>query len=226
MKNRTGNEIWGVIFILLGLVVGLNAFNLLDFSLFFAGWWTLFIIVPCLVAMFQEGIKVSNTIGLIIGLLLFTAERDILSWGIIAKLIWPIVFVWIGCGILFRDRITEASAKKIREVNKEGVVKYSAVFAGQEINFPNEIFKGAVLNAVFGGVQLNLKNAIIDNDTVIDATSIFGGVELIVPSNVNVKVSCTPIFGGVDNKVVSTQGENVHTIYVNGVCTFGGIEIK
>lgn len=226
MRNKIGNEIWGVIFILIGLVVGLNAFNLIDFSLFFTGWWTLFIIVPCLIAMIQDGIRVSNTIGLTIGLLLFLAERDILSWGIISNLIWPIVLVWIGLGILFRDRLVEVNSKKIREINKDGAVKYSALFAGQEISFPNEVFKGAVLSAVFGGVELNLKNAIIENDTVIDATAIFGGVDIIVPANVNVKVSCTPIFGGVDNKAVSTQGENVHTIFVNGVCTFGGIEIK
>ncbi len=54
--------------------------------------------------------------------------------------------------------------------------------------------------AVFGGVDLNLKDARIYHDVVINVTSVFGGGEILVPPNVKVKVSSLPIFGGVSNR--------------------------
>ncbi len=82
------------------------------------------------------------------------------------------------------------------------------------------------MNAIFGGVELDLREAIIEEDIVINATVAFGGIDISVPGNVNVKVSNIPIFGGVSNKAGRTYNESLPTIYVNSTCMFGGIDIK
>ncbi|MGN0383208.1 MAG: LiaF domain-containing protein, partial [Eubacterium sp.] len=82
------------------------------------------------------------------------------------------------------------------------------------------------LTAIFGGVKCDLRNAIIDSDVVINTSSTFGGIEIYVPSNVKVKIKSTPIFGGVSNKANTKTDENSHTIYINGIVVFGGVEIK
>ena len=82
------------------------------------------------------------------------------------------------------------------------------------------------INAIFGGVKLDLKNAIIDQDVVINASAIFGGIDIYVPKNVKVKTKSVPIFGGVNNKANISTDEKSHTIYINGTAVFGGIEIK
>ena len=70
-------------------------------------------------------------------------------------------------------------------------------------------------------------SAIIENDVVINVSSIFGGTEIYIPDNVKVKIRSTSIFGGVDEKKVnSIEGKEVHTIYINATCIFGGVEIK
>ena len=46
--------IWGIIFIIIGLVLGVNALGIAKIDIFFDGWWTLFIIIPCLVGLFKE----------------------------------------------------------------------------------------------------------------------------------------------------------------------------
>ena len=61
---------------------------------------------------------------------------------------------------------------------------------------------------------------------VINASSIFGGIDILAPSNVKVKTKSTSIFGGVENKSNTNGEENTHTIYVNGTAIFGGVEIK
>ena len=52
----------------------------------------------------------------------------------------------------------------------------------------------------------------------------FGGIDILVPENVNVKLNSSCIFGGVSNK--ASVYENAPTIYINGVCLFGGVDIK
>ena len=72
----------------------------------------------------------------------------------------------------------------------------------------------------------DLRNAIIDSDVVINASSTFGGIEIYVPSNVKIKIKSMPIFGGVENKAKTKVDENSYTIYINGTAVFGGVEIK
>jgi hypothetical protein len=99
-----------------------------------------------------------------------------------------------------------------------------AVFTGCDVKYDNEVFEGAELTAVFGGVECDLKNAIIEKDCAIEMSAIFGGIDIIVPEGVNVKVGSTCIFGGVSNK--TSVHKDAPTIYVSGTCMFGGIEIK
>ena len=113
----------------------------------------------------------------------------------------------------------------IKELNKNEKEEYYATFSGQKLNFSGEDFKGASLNAIFGGIDLDLRNVNITQDQVVNATTVFGGIDILVPNNVNVKVKSNSLFGGVDNKV-KTYNENLPTIYVKGFCLFGGVEIK
>jgi predicted membrane protein len=89
-------------------------------------------------------------------------------------------------------------------------------------------FKGGKVNAVFGGVDVNLTQADFSGTIVIEADCVFGGVEIVVPSNWNVKVDMNTIFGGVeDNRPVEMMSNNPDKILIiKGSCVFGGVEIK
>ena len=69
-----------------------------------------------------------------------------------------------------------------------------------------------------------MRHAVIEKDCAIRAFAIFGGVDLLVPENVNVKVDSISIFGGTDNK--SQSNPEAPTLYVNTTCMFGGVDIK
>ena len=114
----------------------------------------------------------------------------------------------------------------MNEENKNNLESYAATFSEQNIVKQNEEFNGANLDAVFGGVKLDLQKATINQDIVINASAIFGGITILVPSNINVKVKSTPIFGGVSNKVLNNNAENIKTIYINAFSMFGGVDIK
>ena len=46
MKNLK-RIIFGIILVVAGTIFALNALEITDIDIFFEGWWTLFIIVPC-----------------------------------------------------------------------------------------------------------------------------------------------------------------------------------
>lgn len=224
MKNK-GNLIWGVILIVLGLIIGFNSLGIANINIFFDGWWTLFIIIPSLADIIKRPSKRESYVWLAVGIVLLLCAQGILSFKIIGKLIFPAILVGIGLSILLKDKVGAKIKEKIKTLNEEGLEEYYATFSGQEINLKGEEFKGASLNAICGGIDLNLKEAQIQKDTLINITSVFGGVDIKVPSNVNVKVKSTSIFGGVDNKV-KKYTENLPTIYVKAFCLFGGADIK
>ena len=88
---------WGVTLIVIGIGFLGEFLVFWEFEIFFYGWWTLFIIIPCLVNMFESGIKRSNTIGVTVGGLLLLS-----SWQIIKEdLVIPILLVVIGMTLLF-----------------------------------------------------------------------------------------------------------------------------
>ena len=199
-----------------------------DINIFFDGWWTLFIIIPCFIGLFKENEKTGNFIGLLIGVALLLACQNIIDFHLIWKLAFPTILVIIGVSLIFKDTIGGKVNSEIRKLNEKrnGENGYCATFAGQNVNFDGQNFTGADLTAVFGGIKCDLRNAIIDSDVVINASSTFGGIEIYVPSNVKIKIKSIPIFGGVSNKANTKIDENSHTIYINGTAVFGGVEIK
>lgn len=220
MKNCK-NIILGIILIVVGVWFGLYATGVVKVNLLFDGWWTLFIIVPSFLGLFDGDGRTGSLIGLFVGVLLLLSCQDVLNFDIVLKLIVPCVLIVTGLSFIFKGKI---KTKNIENVKTVGGTNYNATFSGQNLDFSKEEFTGTKLDAVFGGIKCDLRNAIINDDVVIEASAIFGGITIIVPKDVNVKITSTSIFGGVDGK--SKMDKPGKTIYVNATCLFGGVEVK
>ena len=226
MKKKISSILWGSLFVLAGVLVALNVLGVLEFDLFFDGWWTVFIIVPCLVGLFTEKDKMGNLIGLAVGVCLLLGCLDVLSFALLWKLVAPIAIVAVGLKILLGGFKKDKTCQKF-EVLEEGerkITQGNAVFSGCELDLNGQPFEGARLVAVFGGVECDLRNAVIEKDCVIKAVAVFGGVDILLPKNVNVKVNSNCFFGGVENEIPAIRGEP--TVYIEAFCVFGGAEIK
>lgn len=222
-KDKLWPIFWGVFFIVIGLGYGGDAIGLWNFNIFFRGWWTLFIIVPSLIGLIQKGYNTGDLIGLIIGVLLLLSSTDIIDLSVIGRLIVPLILVLIGLGIIFNDVLKKKINKDISykgEANEE----YS-IFASNRQNVQGE-YVGSSVNAIFGAYTLDLRDATINQDIVIRATAIFGGVTIYVPEGVVVQTSTVPIFGGVTNKARVYNEANSPTILIKSTCMFGGVDIK
>ena len=227
MKKLNG-ILWGAALIALGVIWVLNSINVININLFFDGWWTLFIIVPCAIGLVTDRDKFGNLAGLCLGIILLLCCRGILKFSYIWKLFIPLIIVLIGIKIIVSNVICRNYSDTVKRIKSENNLNKSgtAVFSGSQLNFTGEKFSYTALAAVFGGVQCDLRNAVIEDDCVIDAKAIFGGREIYVPKNLNVKVCSSSVFGGASDDTGRKPQENCHTLYVNATAVFGGVEIS
>ena len=225
--KKTKNIILGIGIIIIGLVLAGNAVDLFDINLFFDGWWTLFIIVPCLYGIFSGDDKKGNIIGLIIGMMLLLACQGVFDFDMVWKLLLPTIIIAIGVSIVLKNTFDKDIKEEIDKLNKK-IDKdngYCSTFSSQNVKVEDE-FTGTNLNAIFGGVDYNLRTAKIKKDAVINATCVFGGIDIHVPNDVIVKVKSNSIFGGVSCKKDTIDKKDAKIIYVNATCIFGGVDIK
>ncbi len=225
MKN-TSKVLWGLLLICLGIIIGINSLGLANIDIFFEGWWTLFIIIPCFIGLFNSSeSKVGNIIGLCIGVALLLAARNIISFEIIAKLFFPFILIAIGLSLIFRNCWKKVITEKVNTSKKNGLETIVATFSEQKLEKDGEVFEGLNLDVVFGSIVLDLTNAKLKEENVITASAIFGGITILVPKDVAVKVKPTSIFGGVSNNVPKAKDEK-KVIYIESFALFGGIDIK
>lgn len=224
--KKTSNILWGLIFIALGIIWGVNALGIANINIFFEGWWTLFIIVPSLLEIIKKPKDTGNYIFLLLGIVLLLAARDIISFSVILRLIFPVTFVLIGLSIMFKGNQNNKVGEKIQAIDTDGSELYIATFSESRVKLQADEFKNSKAEAVFGSVYMDISNCQITEDRVIKATAIFGSVDVKVPQDVNVKVKSTGIFGETSNRTKNTNTEGKPTIYIDSLALFGGVEIE
>lgn len=206
----------GLSIIILGVLIGLNAIDLVNFSKFFNGWWTLFIIIPSISYLITSKDKAASIIFLLIGILLFLACRGLIDFSIVLKLILPVVLIGVGFHFIYSYYLHN---KKDRDNNEIG-----SVFSSDNIKVTKK-YNGGYINSIFGVLTFDLTEADISKDIVIENTSIFGKTKIILPKDVNVIVRNVNIFGKTTNNREKHSKKNTDTAFINTKNIFGGVDI-
>ena len=204
--KKVENTVIGLILIIIGVIIGLNAFHITNIDLFFDGWWTLFIIVPCFFGLFKDQDKTGNIIGLIVGIYLLLYCQGLINFQFAWKLVVPVIFVLIGLKMIFKDTFNKKKPH-------------------QNI-YDNQLYTGGNYDVTFNGLILDLSKAYLNEETNITISTLFGGVDLYLPDDVNIQIQSSNFLGGVDLHKRENKIENTKVIYLNARCIFGGINIK
>ena len=81
--------------------------------------------------------------------------------------------------------------------------------------------------SLFGTIDIDLTEALFEQRlTVINATSIFGNVEVRVPENISLRGSGTGFFGNFDVLSLEAADPEAPVVVVNGYSVFGNVEAK
>lgn len=219
------NIVYGIMLILLGIIIALISLDIIHTNLFFKGWWTLVIIIPSIIGLLFDDDKLGNIISLIIGILLLLGVRNIIDYKILLKLFVPILLVTVGLSLILKNILESKKTLQIKELNKvkDNTKDIFATLSNENKKIIGE-FKGISIDAVFSNVELDLREAEIKKDQVINVSTIFSGVTILTNNNIKVIVKSDSLFGGVSNHI--EDKDEAKTIYINASCLFGGVEIK
>ena len=173
-----------------------------------------------------------------VGVCLLLASLEVFSWETAGKSILALFLILLGLGIvlktIFHGKFKKAIEKELDKAEKNGDEPraHLAVFSGENVSYDKEELKNVKLCAVFGGIELDLRNAIIKDTAVIKAFSLFGGIDIILPEDITLKTSSGFVFGGVSDerksadKKSAAKGKKGPTIYLDAAGGFGGVELK
>lgn len=141
----------------------------------------------------------------------------------------PVLLLYVGVELVIYSFNKNPSQWLQRPVpqGEDGKRICCAVRLGaDEYTYHGELFRGARLDAFCGGLRLDLRNAVIREDEEIDIHTFLGGVELLVPSIVNVEVKSHSFIGGVSDETVKSPHKEPRTIHITASNFFGGVSVK
>lgn len=135
---------------------------------------------------------------------------------------WPVILILIGLSMFSARPSVTIFGSKGKSDDRSEKVDYTSVFGGQERHVTAQNWQGGEATAVFGGMDIDLRDAGIADNSHLEAIAVFGALKIMVPKEVNVDVTGLPIFGGIDDKSVGTGKKILH---ISATVAFGGIEI-
>lgn len=99
MEQKNKNIV-GILLLAFGAVFLLQRLNVFPATIFFQGWWTLFLIVPAILSMSKQGVTAGNAVLLVIGVFFFI---DAQGWNLQGYLM-PAILIALGIGLLLKKR--------------------------------------------------------------------------------------------------------------------------
>lgn len=222
--------IWGLAIVAAGVIFGGNALGIFNIDIFFKGWWTLFIIIPSAISLITEKEKVSNLVFLSAGVIFLLASQEVFSFDVAWKAILAVALIAFGLSLIvksiFKGKTAKEVDEKIKKMKNEENDTQVAIFSGSDRVYNNEKFSSSELVAIFGGANLDIRKAVIQKDVCIKAFCLFGGIDIVVPKDVEIKSKSGFLFGGISDDRKDTAKSPKHTIYLDAGGGFGGISIK
>lgn len=252
-KNRfplSGKVMAGLILIFFGILFALES---LGWAAGFQIWefWPVILIVVGInhvVRPRQAGQRTWGVLEIAFGL--FFLLRTLGVFWISFWKIWPAFLVLAGLHLIWQAWASRrAGAPGIGERAHEGAIagleatrglrgetaasrtlEELAFFGGGDRVIRTEDFRGGSVNVIFGGFDIDLREAVMKEDSAtIDVFVCFGGLDLRVPADWTVVIQVTPIFGSSEYKPAPggpLAGSARKTLTITGAVIFGGVEVK
>jgi predicted membrane protein len=221
----------GVLIALIGLVILLDNLNIVAAS-HLVRFWPLIVVAFGLLYLLGRSSRLWGWLLVIFGALLQLDKLQIihLTWGII----WGLAWIAVGVVVMWGSLVARKLVPSKSDANDDPKTSLSenVVFGGIERRLTTKDFRGGVATAIFGGIELDLSEADMQQDEArLEVNAIFGGVELRVPYNWQVVSRGIPVFGGFVDKTrvrdtVNGADSKRKVLVLTGSAIFGGVDVK
>lgn len=222
-SDRSGRIWGGLVLVLIGAVLLGREFGYAIPSWLFS--WEMLVIAISLYVGARKNFALGGwLIGLAIGGVFLL--DDLYPDFNLKPYFWPTLIIGLGLFMIFRPR-RKGKDNWSSDITSDESIEAVSIFGGVKKNIVTKTFKGGESVTVFGGTDLDLTQADFTGTAKIEIVNVFGGTKLRLPANWRVKSEVVSIFGGVDDKRPQAgEVDGSKLLVMEGVCIFGGIEIK
>jgi predicted membrane protein len=239
----TPQLIVGLFIIFVGVVFTLDELGLAPAVTYLRYWPTALIAIGVLkMLQARDGGAFAGLLFALVGIWLQAEELGFIHvrlWQV-----WPLALVLFGGflvwqGLLGREPRRESAvyvppvfpgdepaASLPRGDDANATLSGMAIMGGVSRGNNSRAFRGADVLAIMGGYELDLRQAAIHGEAVIDVFTMWGGIEIRVPEDWTVVSKIMPLMGGVEDKTRPPQGATTHRLILRGFAIMGGVEIK
>ncbi len=144
------------------------------------------------------------------------------------RAVWPVLLIALGASVLYRAmaaRRLVGSSLKGEVADMDDTINATAILGGFERRIYSQHFRGGEVTAVMGGCVLDMRNAQIETEAVINVFVVWGGITIKCPPDWTVILHGTPIMGGFTEKTVAPP-DNSKRLIVRGHAIMGGVEVR
>jgi predicted membrane protein len=215
----------GIILVILGVLFLIGKFGGHDLGDFISTWWPMVLIIVGIKKITSPGEPHfgSGLIILLIGIILQLISLDWISWHQITYL-WPVILILIGLKLILLPKGRPGRSDSSIQTDMIDTV---AIFGGTDLTVTSQSFKGGQATALFGAVEIDMRDARLnEGGATIHASAFFGGIDIKVPEGWQVETEGTPIFAALENKCKGTVPEDAPKLLIKASAIFAGIEIK
>lgn len=233
-SDFSAHLVFGLLVIAVGVLFTLDNLNIVDGGEYIYQYWPVGLIALGVARMIESHLRggslLTGGIFAVVGTWFLLDHLDLVEASLLD--IWPILLVVVGCIIVWQGlkggaRINRAiSTDGADSVDHQSVITAVAVLSGVTRGSSSPRFRGGELTAFMGGCEIDLRQAAIAGEAVLDVFAMWGGIEIRVPENWQVVGRVTPLLGGFDDKTRPSKDATTQTLIVRGVVIMGGIEIK
>lgn len=218
----------GLLVVAFGVLFLLDNLNIiyLRHVIFF---WPLAFVASGLVALCSDGPRSGRVTGIVLIVIGLAMTLNRLGYVFISwRTFWPLVMIALGGLILFRTlgggRAARPSLVK-DGVSAENLIDITAILGGFERRVSAPDFRGGEITAIMGGCALDLREAALTTEAVINVFAIWGGITIKVPPDWTVILNGTPVMGGFTEKTARPP-DNRKRLVVTGYAIMGGVEVR
>jgi hypothetical protein len=216
-----GRVFFGILIVAVGVLLLLGNMDVIDAGEAFARWWPLAIIVGGVLSFAANPSHWFFPLVLVLvgGAVLLQTTGVVDALGVLI----PGFLILIGLLVILGRGVPSGAA----DSSSDDEVNSFNLFSGSELVSDSRQFQGGRIGAVFGGAEVDLRNAELAADASLDVFAAFGGVEISVPHGWRVDIRGFPIFGGFENSTSRDQLEaDAPRLRIDATVFFGGLEVK
>lgn len=209
-----------LVVITIGVVVLLHNLQVIDFHY----WRELWGGILALAIVVAGALLLSDRSRLLwgISLMVFGAVLGLAVMGVITvslwRVFWPAMIIVAGLGLLLHGR------RRPRRPHDDPPADVTAFLSAHQAHVAGT-YDGGAISVLAGGVELDMRRAEVSDGAVINVFALMGGITLLLPDDVVVKNRVRGLLGGTEDTSRPDPAAN-KTIYIDGLCVLGGVEIK